>query len=123
MPPYFRPGARVFCWPRNTCFPLSLRKVEDLLGERGIDTSHEIVCDGWNRFGPLMAREIKKRRFQPLGQLIRWCWRRDAVIMKIKGETHSLWPAVNHEGAVLEPYVTRTRDKASVLAPARAFCA
>ncbi|MCP2679254.1 hypothetical protein NHF45_06900 [Maricaulaceae bacterium NA33B04] len=45
-------------------FPLSLRNVEDLLHERGIDISHETVRYWWNRFGPLMAREIKKRRSQ-----------------------------------------------------------
>ena len=37
-------------------FPLSLRNVEDLLHERGIDISHETVRFWWNRFGPLMAR-------------------------------------------------------------------
>ena len=32
-------------------FPLSLRNVEDLLFERGIDISHETVRHWWNRFG------------------------------------------------------------------------
>jgi putative transposase len=43
-------------------FPLSLRNVEDLLHERGIDISHETVRFWWNRFGPLMAAEIKQKR-------------------------------------------------------------
>jgi putative transposase len=33
-------------------FPLSLRNVEDLLHERGIEISHETVRFWWNRFGP-----------------------------------------------------------------------
>jgi putative transposase len=96
-------------------FPLSLRNVEDLLHERGIDISHETVRFWWNRFGPLMAREIRKRRSQQLRQVTQWRWHLDEVFVKINGETHYLWRAVDHEGEVLESYVTRTRDKASAL--------
>ena len=45
-------------------FPLSLRNVEDLLHERGIDISHETVRFWWHRFGPMFASEIKKRRIE-----------------------------------------------------------
>ena len=41
-------------------FPLSLRQVEDLLHERGVDICHETVRAWWNRFGPMFAAEIKK---------------------------------------------------------------
>ena len=41
-------------------FPLSLRQVEDLLHERGMDISYETVRTWWNRFGPMFANEIKK---------------------------------------------------------------
>ena len=43
-------------------FPLSLRNVEDLLFERGIDVCHETVRQGWNRFGPLFAGDIRRQR-------------------------------------------------------------
>ena len=43
-------------------FPLSLRNVEDLLHERGIEVSHEAVTYWWHRFGPMFASEIRKRR-------------------------------------------------------------
>ena len=46
-------------------FPLSLRNVEDLLHERGIEISHETVRFWWNRFGPIFAAEIRKKRGQP----------------------------------------------------------
>jgi putative transposase len=39
---------------------LSLRHVEDLLAERGIDISHETIRFWWNRFGPMFAAEIRK---------------------------------------------------------------
>ncbi len=45
--------------------PLSLRNVEDLLYERGIDLSHETVRLCWNRFGPIFTAEI--RRNEPVG--------------------------------------------------------
>lgn len=96
-------------------FPLSLRNVEDLLHERGIDVTHETVRFWWNRFGPMMAREIKKRRSQQLRQVTQWRWHLDEVFVKINGQTHYLWRAIDHEGEVLESYVTKTRDKASAL--------
>jgi putative transposase len=43
-------------------FPLSLRNVEDLLAERGIDVSYETVRFWWNRFGPMFAAEIRRKR-------------------------------------------------------------
>ena len=43
-------------------YPLSLRQVEDILFERGIDICHETVRFWWNRFGPMFAAEIRKRR-------------------------------------------------------------
>lgn len=81
-------------------FPLSLRNVEDLLHERGIDISHETVRFWWNRFGPLMAREIRKRRSQQLRQVTQWRWHLDEVFVKINGETHYLWRAVDLRGSV-----------------------
>ena len=45
-------------------FPLSLRNVEDLLHERGIDVSHETVRYWWNRFGPMFASETRRKRVQ-----------------------------------------------------------
>jgi putative transposase len=43
-------------------FPLSLRNVEDLRAERGVDISHETIRFRWNRFGPMFGAEIRKRR-------------------------------------------------------------
>ena len=45
-------------------FPLSLRNVEDLLHERGIDVSYETVRFWWNRFGPMFAAEIRRKRVE-----------------------------------------------------------
>lgn len=96
-------------------FPLSLRNVEDLLHERGIDVSHETIRFWWNRFGPLFASEIRRQRVQQLRSYSNWQWHLDEVFVKINGEQHYLWRAVDHEGEVLESYVTKRRDKAAAL--------
>lgn len=95
-------------------FPLSLRNVEDLLHERGIDVSHETVRFWWHRFDPMFASEIRKRRIEGL-RSSRWRWHLDEVFVKINGKMHYLWRAVDHEGEVLESFVTKTRDKKSAL--------
>jgi putative transposase len=96
-------------------FPLSLRNVEDLLHERGIDISYETIRFWWNRFGPLFAAEIKKRRISHPQSYSNWRWHLDEVFVKINGETHYLWRAVDHEGEVLESFVTKRRDRKAAL--------
>ena len=91
-------------------FPLSLRNVEDLLFERGIDICHETVRLWWNRFGPMFAAEIKKRRISARRGIPEWRWHLDEVFVKINGELHYLWRAVDHEGEVLEVVATKRRD-------------
>jgi putative transposase len=66
-------------------FPLSLRNVEDLLLERGIYISHETVRFLWNRFGPLFAAEIRKKRVSQMCAYSNWQWHLDEVFVKING--------------------------------------
>ena len=63
-------------------FTLSLRNVEDLLHERGIDISHETVRYWWNKFGLMFAREIRKKRMYPLHNHSNWKWHLDEVFLK-----------------------------------------
>ncbi len=91
-------------------FPLSLRNVEDLLHERGIDVCHETVRYWRNRFGPILASEIKKRCIRHR-QFPNWRWHLDEVFVKVGGERRYLWRAVDHEGVVLDAVVTRKRDR------------
>ncbi len=51
-------------------FPLSLRQVEDLLHEGDIDICHETVRVWWNRFGPMFAAQIRKKRSASLAGLL-----------------------------------------------------
>ena len=96
-------------------FPLSLRNVEDLLHERGIDICHETVRYWWNRFGPMFAASIRKKRVVQMSGFRQFQWHLDEVFVKINGETHYLWRAVDLEGEVLEAYVTKSRNKRAAL--------
>ncbi len=97
-------------------YPLSLRNVEDLVHERGIDICHETVRFWWNRFGPMFAGEIRSRRASYMRGFRQWRWHFDEMYVKINGEMHYLWRAVDHEGEVLESFATKARDKAAALA-------
>ena len=66
-------------------YPLSLSNVEDLQHERGIDICHETVRFWWNRFGPLFAGDIRKRRVGT-DDFSRWRQHVDEVFVKINGE-------------------------------------
>ncbi len=92
----------------------SPRQVEDLLSKRGIAICHETVRFWWNRFGPLFAGKIRKRRVHHHSHS-NWRWHLDEVFVRINGETHYLWRAVNHEGEVLEVFATKRRDRKTAL--------
>ena len=96
-------------------FPLSLRNVEDLLHERGIDVCHESIRLWVDRFGTLFAKKIRKPRASYMRQVTQWQWHLDEVFVKINGVQHYLWRAVDHEGEVLESYVTKKRNKDAAL--------
>lgn len=96
-------------------FPLSLRDVEDLLHERGIDITHETVRVWWGRFGQVYAAEIRRSRVQAMRTRRHRRNHLDEVFVKISGSKHYLWRAVDHEGEVLESFVTKTPDKAAAL--------
>lgn len=96
-------------------YPLSLRNVEDLLAERGIDISHETVRYWWSRFGPLFAADIRRQRVSAKRGFRPWRWHLDEMYVKVNGEMRYLWRAVDHEGEVLESYVTKERDRPAAM--------
>jgi hypothetical protein len=88
---YFNSSPEVICLTVMIYirYPLSLRRVEDLLFERGIDICREKVQFWWNRFGPRFAAAIRKRRVRHRSYSS-WRWLLDEVFVKINGETPSL---------------------------------
>ena len=96
-------------------FPLSLRNVEDLLFERGIDVCHETVRFWWNKFGPLFAADVRRQRVSRMKGFRHWRWHLDEMYVRLNGEIVYLWRAVDREGEILESYVTKKRDKTAAL--------
>jgi putative transposase len=96
-------------------YPLSLRNVEGVLHERGIEVSHESIRFWVERFGPYFAQQIRRRRTRQMQRFMQWRWHVDEVVVKINGEPHYLRRAVDHEGEVLESFVTKGRNKFAAL--------
>jgi len=91
-------------------FTLSFRDVEDLLAERGIMASYEMVRRWVNHFGYAIAADLRKRRPKPHST-----WHLDEVYIKIDGRLVYLWRAVDAEGEVLDVLVQSKRDKRAAL--------
>src|SRR5665213_4352741 len=91
-------------------FTLSYRDVEDLLAERGLDVSYETVRRWVLKFGPMIARNLRRRRPLPSDR-----WHLDEMVVRIAGKHMYLWRAVDHEGEVLDMLVQRRRDKGAAL--------
>src|SRR3954452_202025 len=87
-------------------FPLSLRMVEEMLAARGIDVSHETVRQWARKFGQSFANQIRCRLPRAGDK-----WHLDEVEVKIAGQKHWLWRAVDQTGMVLDVLVQRRRDK------------
>ena len=63
----------------------------------------------------MFAAEIRRKRVQKMRAYTHWRWHLDEVYVKINGEMHYLWRAVDHEGEVLESFASKTRDKPAAL--------
>src|ERR1044071_7583647 len=91
-------------------FTLSYRDVEELLAERGLDVSYETVRRWVLKFGPLIARQLRRCHPRPSDR-----WHLDEMVVRIAGKRMYLWRAVDHEGEVLDMLVQRRRDSRAAL--------
>jgi transposase-like protein len=91
-------------------FTLSYRDVEELLAERGLDISYETVRCWVLKFGPVIARRLRRCRQRPSNR-----WHLDEMVVRIAGERMYLWRAVDDEGEVLDMLVQRRRDTRAAL--------
>ncbi len=91
-------------------FTLSIRDVEELLAQRGVEVSREAVRCWVNKFGPLIAANLRRRRGPPTGR-----WHLDEMVVKIGGKRMYLWRAVDDEGEVLDVLVQKRRNKEAAL--------
>jgi len=91
-------------------FTLSLRDVEDLLAERGVDVTYETIRCWANKFGSTIAANIRRRRNRADA-----VWHLDEMVVRIGGKKMYMWRAVDKEGEVLDVLVQKRRNKAAAL--------
>ncbi|PZU76565.1 MAG: IS6 family transposase [Brevundimonas sp.] len=91
-------------------FTLSIRDVEELMAERGIEVSRETIRCWVIKFGPLIAANLKRGRPSPTRR-----WHLDEAVVKIGGRRMYLWRAVDDEGEVLDVLVQKRRNKHAAL--------
>ena len=91
-------------------FTLSLRDVEELLAQRGIEVSYETIRCWTLKFGGIFARNLRRSRPGPTAR-----WHLDEMVVKIGGRRMFLWRAVDDEGEVLDVLVQKRRNKAAAL--------
>jgi transposase-like protein len=94
----------------NFRFTLSLRDVEELLAQRGIEVSYETIRCWTIKFGPTIAANLRRRRRSPTGR-----WHLDEMVCKIGGRRMWLWRAVDDEGEVMDMLVQKRRNKHAAL--------
>src|SRR6516162_8880087 len=95
-------------------FTLSYRDVEELLAERGLDISYETVRCWVLKFGPVIARRLRRCRRRPSNR-----WHLDEMVVRIAGERMYLWRAVDQEGEFLDLLIQPRRDKRAAARPMR----
>lgn len=91
-------------------FALSIRDVEELLAQRGIEVSREAIRCWVIKFGPLIAANVRRRRCLPTSR-----WHLDEVVVKIRGRRTFPWRAVDDEGEVLDVLMQKRRNTAAAM--------
>ena len=91
-------------------FTLSLRDVEEMMAQRGIDASYETVRCWTLKFGQAFAQNLRRSRPKPTGR-----WHLDEMVVKIGGKRMWLWRAVDDEGEVLDMLVQKRRNTVAAL--------
>ena len=91
-------------------FTLSLRDVEELMAQRGVEVSYETIRCWTLKFGRQFARNLRRTRSKPTGR-----WHLDEMVVKIGGKRMFLWRAVDDEGEVLDMLVQERRNKGAAL--------
>ncbi|MFT6057466.1 MAG: putative transposase [Pseudohongiellaceae bacterium] len=86
-------------------FNLSHRDIEDLISHRGIEVSYEAIRLWCNKFGPKYVQRLK-RKHQGYGDTFFI----DEVFVKIQGQRHYLWRAVDQDGEVVDVFLQKRRD-------------
>ena len=89
-----------------------MRDVKNWFVERGVAVSYETVRRWVNHFGPVIAADLRKRRYRRPKP--HETWHLDEAYLKTNSRMVYLWRAVDAEGAVLDVLVQSKRNKHAV---------
>ena len=92
-------------------YALSYRHIEELLAERGIHVDHSTINRWVIRFAPQLEAKMRSKK-----KAVARSWRMDETYLKIKGQWHYLYRAVDKHGDIIDFYLSEKRDKKAALA-------
>ena len=87
-------------------YSLSYRDIEELMEERGVYLDHATVQRWVVKYTPLLEAKFRKKK-----KSVGTSWRMDETYIKVKGEWHYLYRAVDKEGNTIDFLLTKKRDK------------
>jgi transposase, IS6 family len=87
---------------------LSIRDLEELLAERGIEVDHVTVFRWLQRFTPLLADAAR-----PCRRAVGDRWYVDETYVKVAGVWRYVYRAVDQHGQIIDVYVSSRRDTAA----------
>src|SRR5204863_1152886 len=87
---------------------LSLRDVEELLNERGLEADHTTVWRWVQRYGPELEQRLR-RHLKPTNK----SWRVDETYIRVKGRWCYLYRAIDSTGATIDFLLSALRDAAA----------
>ena len=91
------------CWYLR--YSLSLRDVEELLEERGLEADHTTVWRWVQRYGPELEQRLR-RHMKPTNK----SWRVDETYVRVKGRWCYLYRAIDSAGATIDFLLSALRD-------------
>jgi transposase-like protein len=89
-------------------YSLSLRDVEELFAERGLQADHTTIWRWVQRYGPELDQRLR-RHLKPTNK----SWRVDETYVRVQGRWRYLYRAVDSAGATIEFLLSALRDAAA----------
>ena len=87
-------------------YSLSYRDIEELMAERGIEVDHATIQRWVVKYTPILEAKLRKRK-----KNVGTSWRMDETYIKIKGQWHYLYRAVDKANSTIDFLLTKKRDQ------------
>lgn len=93
-------------------YSLSYRNIEEMMLERGIQVDHSTINRWVIHYSPLLEDKFRKKFKRGVGV----SWRMDEKYIKVKGEWHYLYRAVDKAGDTVDFMLSKKRDESAAKA-------